>query len=97
LRSRGLCEAEQGRGYEERVVKACEFTSKHGHVIYAEVAIYMESTGIQEFWKSDQNSLRYKQNKKWLTLTHGCKVKMTDPYPPNRLNAALTRHFAGPC
>ena len=51
-------------------MKACEFTSKHGHVIYGEVAIYMESTGIQEFLKSDQNSLRYKQNKKWLTLTH---------------------------
>ena len=51
-------------------MKACEFTSKHGHVIYQEVAIYMESTGIQEFLKSDQNSLRYKQNEEWLTLTH---------------------------
>ena len=59
-------------------MKACEFTSKHGHVIYGEVGIEEENTGIQEFWQSDQNSLRYRQNTGIDQNT--AIVKMTDPY-----------------
>ena len=38
-----------------------------------------ENTGIQEFWQSDQNSLRYRQNTG--TAQNKFIVKMTDPYP----------------
>jgi hypothetical protein len=46
LGSRGLCKAEQGRGYEERVGSVRKFVTKWGHVIYGKVGIDEESTGI---------------------------------------------------
>ena len=56
-----------------------KFVTKWGHVIYGEVGIEEENTGIQEFWQSDQNSLRYRQNTGIDQNT--AIVKMTDPYP----------------
>ena len=79
LQSRGLYKAELERGYEERVVKVWELTVKYGHVIYVEVGIGEENTGIKEFLEYIQNSLRYKQNTVW--AQNKPIVKMTDPYP----------------